>query len=142
MIFESKGFAYEFELDYNDLFIKLGNKYYFLIIFGEIKQSFMENTWHLGLPFYKKYSFTSNLDANWVGFYNPNYPIIEKSDKVTDEGLSTTVKTIIIIVALCVFFIGLAIAMFFLGQKLRNDRRKRANELMDDNYDYSAGINA
>ena len=47
---------------------------------------------------------------------------------------------IIIIVALVVLVIGLAVGMFFLGKKMRNERRKRANELTDDNYDYSAGI--
>ena len=32
------------------------------------------------------------------------------------------------------------VGMFFLGKKMRNERKKRANELTDDNYDYNAGI--
>ena len=142
IIFASKGFEYNFELDYNDLFKKIGDKYYFIIVIVEKKNELMDNTWILGQPFYKKFQFTSNLDANWVGFYNPNKPIIEEPEESESEGLSTTAKTMIIIAALCVFFIGLAIAMFFLGQKLRNDRKKRANELTDDNYDYTIGINS
>ena len=142
IIFASKGFEYNFELDYNDLFKKIRDKYYFIIVIVEKKNELMDNTWILGQPFYKKFQFTSNLDANWVGFYNPNKPIIEEPEESESEGLSTTAKTMIIIAALCVFFIGLAIAMFFLGQKLRNDRKKRANELTDDNYDYTIGINS
>ena len=138
IILESKNFEYNFELNYDDLFLKIGNKYYFIIIF---KENYKDNTWIFGQPFYKKYKFTASLDQYWVGFYNPNKPIIEEEDDNNDEeGLNTKAKTIIIIVSLCLFFIGLAIAMFFLGQKLRNDRKKRANELTDDNYDYSAGI--
>ena len=40
-----------------------------------------------------------------------------------------------------ILVIGLSVGMFFLGRKLKNDRKKRANELVDENYDYSAGIN-
>ena len=79
------------------------------------------------------------LDEFWVGFYNPNKPIIRPEEKEPDEGKSNVIK-IIIIVALVVLVIGLAVGMFFLGKKMRNERRKRANELTDDNYDYSAGI--
>jgi len=78
------------------------------------------------------------LDEFWVGFYNPNKPRIKPEEK-PDEEKSNVIK-IIIIVALVLLVIGLAVGMFFLGKKMRNERKKRANELTDDNYDYSAGI--
>ena len=136
IFFESKDFEYAFELNYNDLFIKCENVYYFLIIF---KENYKQNTWHFGQPFFKKFNFSMKLDEFWVGFYNPNKPIIRPEEKEPDEGKSNVIK-IIIIVALVVLVIGLAVGMFFLGKKMRNERKKRANELTDDNYDYSAGI--
>jgi hypothetical protein len=135
IFFQSKDFEYAFELNYNDLFIKCGSVYYFLIIF---KENYKQNTWHFGQPFFKKFNFSMKLDEFWVGFYNPNKPRIKPEEK-PDEGKSNVIK-IIIIVALVVLVIGLAVGMFFLGKKMRNERKKRANELTDDNYDYSAGI--
>ena len=139
IIFESTGFKYNFELNYDDLFLKLGSKYYFLMIF---KENDNRNEWKFGQPFYRKFKLTINLDDNWIGLYNPNNPIIEKNTGNDDNNDGNKTRNIILIIALVIFVIGLAVGMFFLGRKLRNDRKKRANELMDDNYDYSAGINA
>ena len=135
-------FFFDFELDYNDLFIKANSRYYFLIIF---KKKFPPNTWLFGQPFYKKYNFSMDLDANLIAFYNPNKEIIETDEnnnpiKKGEDDDKDKIKKILIIVGLVIFVIGLAVGMFFLGKKLRNDRKKRANELIDDNYDYSAGI--
>ena len=136
LVFESKDFEYNFELNYNDLFIKCGNVYYFLIIFkGNDKQT----VWRFGQPFFKKFNFSMKLDEYWVGFYNPNKPAIKQDVDNPDEKKSNATK-IIIIVALVIFVLGLAVGMFFLGKKMRNERKKRANELTDDNYDYNAGI--
>ena len=79
------------------------------------------------------------LDEYWVGFYNPNKPAI-KQDVDNPDGEKSNVTKIVIIVALVIFVLGLAVGMFFLGKKMRNERKKRANELTDDNYDYNAGI--
>jgi len=140
--FTSKKFEYIFELNYNDLFVKINSKYYFLIIFKQPIDKNEQNRWVLGQPFYKKFKFTIDLEQNWVGFYNPDKEIIEK-DKIKDAGDNdNNFKAIIIIVCLIIFAIILSIGMFFLGKKLKNDRKKKANELMDDNYDYTTGINA
>ena len=106
------------------------------------KENDNRNEWKFGQPFYRKFKLTINLDDNWIGLYNPNNPIIEKNTGNDDNNEGNKTRNIILIIALVIFVIGLAMGMFFLGRKLRNDRKKRANELMDDNYDYSAGINA
>ena len=139
IFFVSKSFEYNFELNYSDLFINLGSIYYFLIIF-QINES--KNGWIFGQPFFKKFNFTINLDENWVGFYNPDKPIIKKEDNNKNNPRNNKTRKIIIIISLVLFVIGLALGMFFLGKKMKNDRKKRANELMDDNYDYSVGINS
>ena len=134
LIFVSKNFEYNFELTYADLFTKINNKYYFLVIFKEKSE---KNTWIFGQPFYKKYQFTINLDQNWVGFYNPNKEkIIPQKQESSTSGMSKTSK-VLLIVGLVILFIGISVGMFFLGRKLKNDRKRRANELTDDNYDYS-----
>ena len=134
LIFVSKNFEYNFELTYTDLFTKINNKYYFLVIFKEKSE---KNTWIFGQPFYKKYQFTINLDQNWVGFYNPNKEkIIPQKQESSTSGMSKTSK-VLLIVGLVILFIGISVGMFFLGRKLKNDRKRRANELTDDNYDYS-----
>ena len=68
--------------------------------------------------------------------------VLVKLENKNPGGNDNNIKAIIIIVCLVIFAIVLSIGMFFLGKKLKNDRKKRANELMDDNYDYTAGINA
>ena len=134
LIFVSKNFEYNFELTYADLFTKINNKYYFLVIFKEKSE---KNTWIFGQPFYKKYQFTINLDQNWVGFYNPNKEkIIPQKQESSTSGMSKTSK-VLLIVGLVILFIGISVGMFFLGRKLNNDRKRRANELTDDNYEYS-----
>lgn len=134
LIFVSKNFEYNFELTYADLFTKINNKYYFLVIFKEKSE---KNTWIFGQPFYKKYQFTINLDQNWVGFYNPNKEkIIPQKQESSTSGMSKTSK-VLLIVGLVILFIGISVGMFFLGRKLKNDRKRRANELTDDNYEYS-----
>ena len=134
LIFVSKNFEYNFELTYADLFTKINNKYYFLVIFKEKSE---KNTWIFGQPFYKKYQFTINLDQNWVGFYNPNKEkIIPQKQESSTSGMSKTNK-VLLIVGLVILFIGISVGMFFLGRKLKNDRKRRANELTDDNYEYS-----
>lgn len=134
LIFVSKNFEYNFELTYADLFTKINNKYYFLVIFKEKSE---KNTWIFGQPFYKKYQFTINLDQNWVGFYNPNKEkIIPQKQESSSSGMSKTNK-VLLIVGLVILFIGISVGMFFLGRKLKNDRKRRANELTDDNYEYS-----
>ena len=50
--------------------------------------------------------------------------------------MSKTSK-VLLIVGLVILFIGISVGMFFLGRKLKNDRKRRANELTDDNYEYS-----
>ena len=144
LIFISKNYLYNFELNYSDLFIKKNSKYYFIIIFkaNNIKTS-IKDSWLLGQPFYKKYNFTLNLDANMIGFYNPNIPIkdeeIEKdnNEKENIEEKNNLLKKIIFIILIIIFVIVLLILTFYLGMKMKEGRKKRANELKDDDYIYT-----
>ena len=87
----------------------------------------------MGEPFYKKYNFTFNLDAKMIGFYNPYFDF-EKEEEINgnnnvEENNNNTWKIIIF----CVLgFIILALLMFlsfYFGMKIKEGRKKRANEL-------------
>ena len=148
LIFVSKNYLYDFELNYSDLFIKLSNnKYYFLIIFkaNNINNKSIKDIWILGQPFYKKYNFTINIDAKILGFYNPNLPIDENEKLKNDNNIkynndidrsNNFLKKFIIIIFSIIFIVGLLIFTFVLGMKMKEQRKKRANELKDDNYEY------
>ena len=141
LIFVSKDYGYNFVFTYSDLFIKINNKYYFLIIFkaNDIKK--FKDKWILGQIFYTKYSFSTNADARIIGFYNHDLPIdkdeiMPNETKNNDNKNNYDVKKVIIIVILVVIIIGLLILVFYLGMKMKENRKKRANELKDDNYEY------
>ena len=63
--FNHKGLNYTFEFNYQDLFLKVDNKFYFLIVFKDIK----DNNWKIGKPFFKKYQLIFESDRKLIGFY-------------------------------------------------------------------------
>ena len=120
-----------FSLNREDLFYMINLRIYFLVIF---KKSNSENTiWKLGEPFFIKYQFTFNQEKKTVGFYSK----LEKNSnerKINNEEKRNLTLYIIIISFLVFLLIGLA---YYLGKKLNEQRKKRANELNDDEFDYS-----
>ena len=63
--FNHKELNYSFEFNYQDLFLKVNNKFYFLIIFKDIKDKY----WKIGKPFFKKYQLIFESDRKLIGFY-------------------------------------------------------------------------
>ena len=119
-----------FILDYNDLFIKENNKYYFQIIYS----SFSGSYWKLGKPFLKKYQITLDLDSKKIYFYD--------NEKIGDDGIiegkknySLDLKDILLISFCSVLCICLVIVFIKL---IKKNRKKRANELKDDDYEYGS----
>lgn len=138
IIFISKKLLYYFDLKYSDLFIKMpNNKYYFLIIFKANNIPKTKDFWILGQPFYKKYTFSINVDEKIIFFYNPNLSKEETTKRKKDnERNYINIKKIIFIIITVIIFVGLLILAFFIGKKMSVERKKRANELKDDNYEY------
>ena len=64
--FKSTNLNYIFELNYEDLFLEINNKIYFLIVFAKN----IYKNWILGIPFLKKYQFTFNQEDKIIGFYH------------------------------------------------------------------------
>ena len=126
-------------MNYQDLFVKkFDNNIYFLVLFRENKNN--QDDWVLGEPFYKKYTFSFNLDAKIVGFYNKIFTEGNEKQKEEEiEIIQENNKTILIILLSIFGIIFIALLMiisFYFGKRLREKRRKRANELKEDNYEY------
>lgn len=66
-------FNYIFILDFDDLFVEIGNNLYFLVSFDRIRVEVSDHVyisdWVLGAPFLNKYQFTYNIADRSVTFY-------------------------------------------------------------------------
>lgn len=149
--FKSKDYNMEFKFTYKELFKLIGNQYYFLIYFQD--SSTDDVSWEIGVPFLKKYQLIFNSDTKRIGLYknqvddNSSNKLIEKIDKINgrveknesknNEG-SSFWKKVFTIRTLIEVLIGIALiaGLVFLGMKLYNKRKKKANELEDD-YEYN-----
>ena len=131
-----------FELKSEELFIQLNNKWYFEIIFPT-KDSDYER-WILGRIFMRKFPVKFSPSNHLIGFYiKPNEGETEKDKKEKEKEINSInnnsnlyIYIIIIVVALIFTGVGL-----YIGKKIFNQRKKRANELLDDNYQYESNIN-
>ena len=124
LTFILKDINYEFNLTYEDLFIKENNEYIFGIVFDENIDT--EDTWILGKLFMKKYSLIYDLDKKIIGTYK------EGNDE-EEPGNSINLILIILLIIFVIIVIGLGI---FIAYYLKKPKKNRANELVDDNYGY------
>ena len=140
LVFFSRNYKFNFKLNYQDLFVKKpDNNIYFLILFNINKES--NKNWILGEPFYKKYTFSFNIDARIVGFYSKTFSDENniEDDKVDNIDTQTKNKTSLLVVSIILGVIFVAILMilsFYFGMKLKEKRKLRANELKEENYEY------
>ena len=126
--FQSVDLNYTFELTHKDLFEIRGDLKYFLIVF-DIESNY---PWKFGKLFLQKYFFNFETDNKLIGFYNnlmSNEPIIDKSKKGSNIWLWFLWAFIVIVVGVGGFFIGNAIK--------KKNRKKRANELDDEDFEYT-----
>ena len=136
--FYVKEYNMTFSLNKDHLFHELYERSYFLVVFK--KSNTENNIWKLGEPFFSHFQFTFDQDQKIVGFYNPHFEKISndeytKNNEYNDSKTNLWPLYIILIILGVALLIGLA---YFLGKKLNENRKKRANELNDDDFDYSA----
>ena len=120
-----------FIFGFDELFLKIRKKYYFLVIFEEYKN----DHWFLGYPFFKKYDIVFNEDSKTISYYANNFSDDENT------GGSKALKIIVIIVLALILIAGLVVLGYYIGKNKFFIRKKRANELTDDDYDYKEGGN-
>jgi len=156
LIFKSSKIEYNFILKSDDLFEQIFDKYYFLIIFKNNITNNGEDSWYLGEPFYKKYSFSVNLDAKTFGFYIGkevngkkrnktktknkinSTKILDDDDDINKNNTNDhkSMNKILKYFLEIIIDIGIALLAYYIGVTVREKRKKRANELKDEIYEY------
>ena len=127
--FFSSQINYTFEITNDDILKESGEYIFIKILF----QKYGGN-WVLGKPFTLKYKFMFNPDIKEIGFYS--------KDKDKNEEKSNFKKIFIltiVLIGLCIIFVFVGV---ILGKKIYGlKKKKRANELADDDYEYFPKIN-
>ena len=119
LVFNSKESNLQFNLTYEDLFIELNEKYFFLINFKYTNKSELIEFWDFGSPFLKKYSFICDRDNNIIGFYN---------NKTNQKNDFPYFMIIIIIFGVVIISLLVYILYYILNKK----EKKKAHELSED----------
>ena len=121
LYFYHRFFGKTFELNFEDLFEEKNNFIFFKIFFDEEQN----DIWRLGKPFLIKYFFSYNFDGKTISYYN-----LEENEDNKGTNIKTVLTVVIIILAL--IFLGLG---FFLGKYIvnyRKNKKKKAEELLED----------
>ena len=91
LLFNLNKYNFTFNLNDDDLFMEINNKYYFLVAFPENKNETFYIRCFLGLPFYQKYRLVFNFDSKTIGFYN-QYMDINQGDEEDYNGINENYK--------------------------------------------------
>ena len=127
------------EFTYKDLFVKApgdNDLYYFQIIF--VDNSYK---WIFGRPLFKKYRTIFNQDKKIIGFYTEtgDYKSEDNKNNSGEKNENNTISLswilVFILIFLLIFFIIIGILFY---NKYKGSRKKKANELDDDNFDYTS----
>ena len=122
--FKSNEFNNIFELTIDDILIEKDDYIFLRILF----QKYGGN-WILGKPFSLKYKFLFNPEKKQIGFYGTTLV----DNKETNNGFLKIFLLILIIIVLSAILVILGV---IIGKKIYGMRKKRANEMNDDDYEY------
>jgi len=144
LYFEIKQNNLTFMFTYEELFSLFQGRIYFLINFKDGNYT----DWKMGDIFLRKYLTTFNYDAKTISFYRSQIDEINRKSKVPDynknkdDDSSSKVEVnlgkiirIIIEISMGIIIIVISVLLY---KKYKSSRKKRANELNDDeDYDYT-----
>ena len=124
LYFESLYEQINFTLTYKDLFYKIENRNYFLILFNNDTY-----TWKFGIHFFSKFTLVFNADKQTIGYY---YSPINNNELENKEVSKNYLLYILLIISF-IIIIFIIVIVYLLS--IRN-RKLRPNEL-EDEYDYT-----
>ena len=129
IIFKQVSLSKKFELTFDDLFLRLNGYLIFLVIFS----THQHKNWDFGTPFLKKYQFDFDFQNKKVGYYhveriNTNLEMFPTQNNF--------LKYTLLILLILILSIVLVILGIYIGKNSFSKRKKRANELDDDDYEY------
>jgi hypothetical protein len=131
LYFRQNELGYTFELTPKDLFVQIGDRIFFLIVFYKNNPT---GSFILGKIFLQKYFFSFDNESKKIFFYkNNNKSTFGNMENIQMElhwynSNAFIISLIILIFIFC--FVG-----FYVGRRVYQRRRKIANEL-EENYDY------
>ena len=100
-----------------------------------IIEKLYNDNWCLGKPFFKKYEIVFDFDNLQIGLYTK---IINDNESSKDESGNKNIFLIVSISVIAVLIIIIGLLIFWLIKcYINSPRKKRANELIDDNYEYN-----
>ena len=117
---------YTFEIKPEQLWYEYNNKLYYLILVPKGDET-IDAEWRLGQPFLKNYDLIFDKDSKTVSLYTQK--------KTPNAKPKDRTLIIVLLIFIVIIVIGILVAIIiYLIKKL--PRKKRANELNDDDYDY------
>ena len=137
LFFKSIRFNYIFNLTYKDAFQEINNNQILFLFFYD---PWSPDEFKFGKNFLKKYQFMFIYESRRLGFLNTEPDKDENQPSNREERESEQrrfeIKQLIWVFILLILLFGIVIGIL-VGKKIWDkNRRKRANELADDDYDY------
>ena len=132
LYFYSRELAFTFNLDYNDIFFELDDKIVFLILGNEKRN----NNWRLGKNFIKKYPFIFDQDKKMIKLIHLDKFKDYGKDKEKNQNKKSCWNKFKVFFMIILVFIGIIIGIFIGNKILIKHRKKRANEMNDEEEDY------
>lgn len=127
-----------FCFNYNDLFVEDPNNknvFYFMIVFKKFDPiNDSSKYFHFGLQFLSKYQLSFDPKDKKIKYFGKSEQIKEKEEKNSSSSSSFYFQAIVIIIVLAIILFVLG--MLFQKQISKLPRKNRANELLDDNFEY------
>ena len=127
-----------FCFNYNELFVedpKDKNIIYFLIVFKKFNPSDDSSKYfHFGLQFLAKYQLSFDPKEKKIYFYGKDEESKPKEERKPSSSSSFIIKCVVIIIILSIILFVLG--MLCQKQISKLPRKKKANELLDDNFEY------
>lgn len=131
--FVSGDLKYTFQFTKEELFYTKGDYIYFMILF--CPNQF--NNWIFGQIFTSKYHFVFHTDQRQIGFYHKVNIIDETNSSLFNINDIKNSWISILITAFVFTILGFFLGTIF-GVKFCGKRKRKANELIDDNYEYNS----
>ena len=142
LIFEKKSYEFDFIFTNDELFKLVNNRWYFMIIFE--KKAVYKTIWTMGGIFLRKYHATFDIDTKALIFYKNQIIDVNKksqnkkdSSNDKDEENGSFNFNVRIFIEIIMGLIILILAGILTYKLLQKTRKKRANELVDNDYEYS-----
>lgn len=131
LYFKQNELGYTFELSPQDLFVQIGDRIFFLIVFYKNNPT---PSFILGKVFLDKYFFSFDNESKKIFFYKDN------KNNFSTENIYVNLhwyNSNTFIVTLIIFIFIFCLIGFYVGKRMYKRRKKNANELEDD-FDYIA----